>query len=59
MDLEVTVDLDDVKEFIESEKFCQFLLSNTTQFTTAAFILQTLMNAVENSAQQIDKNENL
>lgn len=57
MDLEVTVDLAEVKEFIESEKFCQFLLTNTTQFSTAAFILQTLINAVDAAAQQVDKDE--
>lgn len=54
MDLEVTVDLEEVKQFIESDKFAQFLLTNTTQFSSAAFILQALFNAVDNAAQSID-----
>ena len=54
LDMTVNVDLQDVKNFIESEKFCQFLLNNTTQFTTAAFILQSVMNAVEEAAATVD-----
>lgn len=41
------VDLDDVKEFVESDKFTQFLLSNTTEFSTAAFILQTVLEKID------------
>ncbi len=59
MDFETIVDLDDVKRFVESEKFAQFLLANTTEFSTAAFILQTLLDAVEEAAQQIDNTENI
>ena len=59
MDYEVTVDLDEVKDFIESSEFAQFLLSHTTQFSTAAYILQTLLDAVENATQQLDKDENI
>ena len=44
---ELSVDLEDVKDFIESDKFVQFLLNNTTQFATAAFCLQTLHERVE------------
>lgn len=47
MNMDMTVNLKDVREFIESQKFTQFLLSNTTEFSTAAFILQTLLNKVE------------
>lgn len=47
---EVRVDLDEVKAFVESEKFTQFLLSNTTDFGTAAYILQTVLDAVERDA---------
>ena len=59
MDFEVTVDLDDVRQFIESEKFSQFLLANTTEFTTAAFILQTLLDAVDAAATQVDNTEEI
>lgn len=44
---EITVDLDDVKAFCESDKFLQFLLNNTTDFGTAAYILQNVLDAVE------------
>ena len=43
----VSVDLEDVKRFIESDKFSQFLLNNTTDFATAAFVLQTVHERVE------------
>jgi len=52
--MEVTVDLDEVKSFIESPDFHQYLLSHTVHFETAAFILQTLLNAVEDAASSID-----
>lgn len=47
MNMDMTVNLEDVREFIESQKFTQFLLSNTTEFSTAAFILQTLLDKIE------------
>lgn len=47
MNIDMTVNLKDVKEFIKSQKFTQFLLNNTTNFSTAAFIFQTLLDKVE------------
>ena len=44
--MEVSVDIENVEEFITSDKFRDFLLNNTTDFGTAAFILQTLLNAI-------------
>ena len=46
-DTTVNVDLDEVEEFIESEKFIQFLLNNTTDFGTAAFVLQSVQEAIQ------------
>ena len=43
-------DLEDVKRVIHSDKFAQFLLSNTTSFIAAAWIFQTLIAAEENAA---------
>ena len=40
------VDINDVEEFITSDTFTQFLMSKTTNFGTAAFILQTLLDKV-------------
>lgn len=51
--------MDEVKEFIENPEFHQYLLANTTEFSTAAFILQTLLDAVENAIQRIDNTENI
>ena len=39
-------DLDNVKEFVKSDKFTQFLLNNTTNFGTATFVLQTLLDKI-------------
>ena len=50
-------DLEDVKRVIHSDKFAQFLLSNTTSFIAAAWILQTLIAAEENAANVL-KGEN-
>lgn len=43
----VSVDLDEVQEFIESEKFIQFLLNNTTNLSIALFIVQTVNDKIE------------
>jgi hypothetical protein len=54
MNLEVTVDLDEVKSFIESPDFHQYLLAHTPSFETAAFVLQALLDAVESAATTLD-----
>lgn len=55
--MDCSVHLDNVKDFITSDKFTHFLLAETTDFGTAAFIiLQTLMNRVaelENSEDDL------
>lgn len=40
----MTADVKEVREFVESEKFIQFLLNNTTDFAVAAFILQAVLD---------------
>lgn len=57
MGISLEIDLDNIQEFVESEKFTQFLTSNTTNFGTAAFILQVVLDKVaelrkENSSLQ-------
>jgi F0F1-type ATP synthase delta subunit len=59
MDFEVEVDLDEVKQVIEAPEFAQYLLSHTTQFSSAAFILQTLLDAIDNAVQSLDNTENI
>ncbi len=59
MDLEVSVDLEEVKRVIEAPEFAQYLLSHTTQFSSAAFILQTLLDAVDDAAASLDNSDNI
>lgn len=47
MDMEMTVNIKEVKEFVTSKKFTQFLLNNTTDFSVAGYILTILMNEIE------------
>ena len=54
MDTTLEVDLNKVKNFIESPEFATFLLDNTEDFAVAAYILQTLLDAVEAAAARID-----
>lgn len=39
--------VEDVRRVITSDKFVQFLLSETTQFAAAAWILQTLNEKID------------
>lgn len=51
--LDMIVNLEDVKEFIENEKFHQFLLSNTSDFAVAGWVLQTLLDALNDANKQL------
>ena len=51
---EVTVDLDEVKKFVESIEYTRFLLENAPTFETAAFVLQSALDAIDAAAGQID-----
>lgn len=56
---ELTIDLNEVKEFIESYVFTQFLLDKAPSFECAAFVLQKLMDAVDEAAQSLDNSDNI
>lgn len=43
----VETNLKDVKNFVTSDKFANFLLSNTTDFSTAAFVLSVLLEKID------------
>ena len=45
--MEIEVDIKEVKEFILSNSFKDFLMSKTTDFTIAVFILQTLLDKID------------
>jgi hypothetical protein len=55
--MEVSVDINDVEKFITSDKFTEFLLNNTTDFATAAFVLQSLLEAVDVAKEELSKGE--
>ena len=54
MDTTITVDLDEINNYIHSSEFHRYLLDTTPSFEAAAFILQTLLDAVDDAAKQID-----
>ncbi len=49
--MEVSVDIKEVEKFITNEKFTNFLLKNTTDFGVAAFILQSLLDAIKEAKE--------
>ena len=57
MNMEITVDLIEAEEFIKSEKFTRFLLDNTTDFSTAGFILTILLNEIDRLRSLPDEEE--
>lgn len=52
--MEVSVNIEDVENFILSDNFRNFLLENTTDFGTAAFILQTLLDTIDNVKKETE-----
>ena len=48
-------DLDDAKRVIHSDAFAKFLMTNTTSFIAAAWILQTLMDAEKAAASALNQ----
>ena len=48
-------DLEDAKRVIHSDAFAKFLLSNTTSFIAAAWILQTLIDAEKDATAALDQ----
>lgn len=51
----VDVDIEEVEKFIMSDKFRDFLLSNTSDFGVAAFILQSLLNDVDEVRMKMEE----
>lgn len=58
--LEATINkkvIEEVKSVINSDGFTHYLLSNTTMFEAAAFILQSLFNAVDDVEKELEDTE--
>ena len=45
--MNIDINIKNIEEFVTSDKFITFLQTNTTDFGTAAFIVQTLLNEVD------------
>ena len=55
---EVKIDrevLEEVESTVTNDKFAQYLLSNTTDFVAAAFILETLLNAIDEAKEKLNE----
>lgn len=43
----ITIDLGDIEEFVYGDNFKDFILSNTTDISTALFVFQTLTDKID------------
>lgn len=59
MDMDIEIDLNEVASFVKSSEFHEYLLYNAPSFETAAYILQTLLDAVDTASKQVDNGENI
>ena len=46
--------LDEVEATVTDESFAQYLLSHTTDFVSAAFIMQTLLDAIDEAKEKLN-----
>lgn len=47
--------LNEVEATVTNEKFAQYLLSHTTNFASAAFIMQTLLEAIDKAKETLNE----
>ena len=50
-------DIKDAERVVTSDEFTQLLLNKTTSFAAAAFILQTLLDAIKDAKKQLGEEE--
>ena len=55
--MEIDIDIKNVEEFVLSDGFRDFLMSKTTSFATAAFVLQTLVDKIEEIKELMIKDQ--
>lgn len=46
--------LDEVEATVTNDGFAQYLLSHTTDFVSATFIMQTLLNAIDEAKEKLN-----
>ena len=47
--------LDEVEATVTNDEFAQYLLSHTTDFAVAAFIMQTLLDAIDEAKGKLNE----
>lgn len=47
--------LDEVEATVTNDEFAQYLLSHTTDFVAAAFIMQTLLGAIDEAKEKLNE----
>ena len=47
--------LDEVEATVTNEEFAQYLLSHTTDFASAAFIMQSVLNALDEAKEKLNE----
>ena len=47
--------LNEVETTVTDDKFAQYLLSHTTDFAAAAFIMQTLLDAIDEAKEKLNE----
>lgn len=47
--------LEEVEATVTDDKFAQYLLSHTTQFASAAFILEALLKALDSAKEKMNE----
>ena len=55
--MKIAVNMEDIKDaerVVNNEAFAQFLLSKTTSFCAAAFIMQAVCDAIKQAKEQLD-----
>lgn len=57
--MDIEIDLQEIADYVKSTKFAEFLLETAPSFECAAFVLQTLLNSVDEAALSVDNLNNI
>lgn len=55
--MNIDIDIKNIEDFVKSDNFISFLQNKTTNFSTAAFILQTLLDKIDEIKKLIKEQE--
>ena len=50
--MDIEININDVEKFVNNPDFHYYLLNNTNEFTTAVFILQILLDKIDEIKKQ-------